>query len=729
MAKYIEKDFPIGILSKLAEQESWRKEVYRPVYYLHKWWAKRLGSIFRGIILGACEEEDINFLDAYYACSDFSQIKLFDPFMGSGVTVGEAAKLGCQVIGRDINPVAFTIVQASFSSYDLDQVEVAFQKIKANVKQRIQNFYQAKLSNGKIVDVLYYFWVKILACPSCQTEIELFKTRIFSKNAVSKKDSSAHSICPRCSSINETYFDSKEVFCSQCRHTYNPQIGNAKGGEICCPYCFDNFKLTRYLAQRNEPLPHKLYAKMVLHPDGRKSYEPVNNYDNELFDKAQKEYLKIKHEIPVVSIERGYNTNQVLKYNYSSWNQMFLLRQLLCISYLVKEIQNISDQALKRLFACLLSGVLEFNNLFCSFKGEGTGAVRHMFSHHVLKPELMPIEANIWGTPKSSGSFSTLYKTRILRALEYKANPFELYMEDGKFRKVRNISKSLNFNITSDYLSFKRSTDSIYLSYGDSSQTDINSGEIDIVVTDPPFFDNVHYSQLADFFYYWLNQILEISTTQTTRSYAEVQDTNAQAFTKKLCRVFQECHRVLKSNGLFIFTYHHSKHEGWISVYNAIRKAGFECIQAFPIKAEMSVSRPLQQAKTPIHLDLILVCRKSENKESSTLKVEEIRQQSLKKTKNQINELSQAGIAISLGDAKVSFMGRLLCHLSQMNNLAQELKILTQMEAESDEILSELLQASESSKAYKIEREIEQLTLFETEKYFKKLEATVVAKP
>ena len=51
----------------------------------------------------------------------------------------------------------------------------------------------------------------------------------------------------------------------------------------------------------------------------------------------------------------------------------------------------------------LFSGVLEFNNMFASYKGEGTGAVRHMFSHHILKPERTPIEANVWGTPKSSG--------------------------------------------------------------------------------------------------------------------------------------------------------------------------------------------------------------------------------------------------------------------------------------------------------------------------------------
>ena len=74
----------------------------------------------------------------------------------------------------------------------------------------------------------------------------------------------------------------------------------------------------------------------------------------------------------------------------------------------------------------LFSGVLEFNNMFASYKGEGTGAVRHMFSHHILKPERTPIEANVWGTPKSSGSFSNLFRSRLLRAIEYRRAPTEV---------------------------------------------------------------------------------------------------------------------------------------------------------------------------------------------------------------------------------------------------------------------------------------------------------------
>lgn len=77
----------------------------------------------------------------------------------------------------------------------------------------------------------------------------------------------------------------------------------------------------------------------------------------------------------------------MLNYCYRYWHEMFNDRQLLCLSVLAEQIRQIEDANVRDVFACLFSGCLEFNNLFASYKGDGTGAVRHMFSHHILKPE------------------------------------------------------------------------------------------------------------------------------------------------------------------------------------------------------------------------------------------------------------------------------------------------------------------------------------------------------
>ena len=97
------------------------------------------------------------------------------------------------------------------------------------------------------------------------------------------------------------------------------------------------------------------------------------------------------------------------------------------------------------------------------------------------------------------------------------------------------------------------------MSCGDSSRTDLPDRSVDVVITDPPFFDNVHYSELADFFYVWQQLYFEAPAGYedfTTRRDGEVQDTDAVLFSEKLRAVFIECNRVLKDDGLLVFSYH-----------------------------------------------------------------------------------------------------------------------------------------------------------------------------
>ena len=127
----IETDaFPFEFLSQLAERESWRKEIHRPIYHVHKWWAKRLGSVFRGILLGAMLPGDHDLAKAYYQTHRFADVTVFDPFMGSGTTIGEAHKLGLTAIGRDINPVAVEAVRTALGPMDQGSLKAPFDALR-----------------------------------------------------------------------------------------------------------------------------------------------------------------------------------------------------------------------------------------------------------------------------------------------------------------------------------------------------------------------------------------------------------------------------------------------------------------------------------------------------------------------------------------------------------------------------------------------------------------------
>ena len=116
--------YPFLKISELAKRESWRKEINRPIYHLHKWWAQRLGSVFRANVihaLGIAKDEWSDFYETHEPC-DFT---VYDPFMGSGTTLGEALKLGCSVIGNDINPVSSFLVREELRSIDLGAIDSA----------------------------------------------------------------------------------------------------------------------------------------------------------------------------------------------------------------------------------------------------------------------------------------------------------------------------------------------------------------------------------------------------------------------------------------------------------------------------------------------------------------------------------------------------------------------------------------------------------------------------
>ena len=661
--------FPFEDFCAIAELESWRKEINRPIYHIHKWWAQRLGSVFRAIVIGALAPAGTDVKGSFYRPVRFPGVVVFDPFMGSGTTLGEALKLGCRAVGRDINPVAHFAVKNALAFHSREEVIREFKAIEGDVATRIRYFYEARLPDGEHAQGLYYFWVKVLDCPDCGEAVDLFKSYIFARHAYAKRYPNARVLCPSCGAVEEARFDAVAFTCGACGCAFDPRNGPAKGTKATCPNCRHIIPIAKVARGAGRPPRHRLYAKLVLTSAGEKRYLPADDHDFRRYQEAVEVLRTRKVRGPEGTLRPGYNTDQAINYGYRNWRDMFNDRQLLCLEILADRIRSIENESTRELFTCLFSGMLEFNNMFASHKGEGTGAVRHMFSHHILKPERTPLEANIWGTPRSSGAFSTLFERRLLRAMEYQEDPFEIVVGERNGRptgkKVFGLSEPIGYPISETFESFQDGRQ-VYLSCGDSSRTDLATGSVDIVITDPPFFDNVHYSQLADFFHVWQRHVLgsERSPLETTRSDREVQQTDADHFAARLGDVWKECVRVLKPEGLLVFTYHHSRPEGWHSILYALTAAGFAIVAAHPIKAEMSVAMPKNQAREPIDLDIVLVCRNRDEVRSSSQNNQHAWSRAVEVAGQQINRLRRVGRKLSRNDLRVVVMAQIVRFIS-----------------------------------------------------------------
>jgi putative DNA methylase len=655
----LETSFPAAMLSEVATQESWRKEVHRPATSTHKWWAKRLGTVFRGIITSAVTPDGQDAAAAYGSPLDLSGMVVLDPFAGSGITAVEALKLGARAVSFDINPVATLVERQALQQWNRATLEDAFRQVEASCRTEVDRVHSTQ--DGRTV--LYYFWVALVDCPVCAVPVRLFDSPVFSKNAYPKRVPKAQVVCPTCLDVMVSRYDFETEVCRN-GHTITAR-GAVAGQRASCT----NGHTFKTISALNGNRPsYEMFAKMVANPNGAKSYETITAWDRALYAECETLLADLPDSavLPHGSLAPGNNTNQALNWNFRRWRDFFNARQLYSLSLIATAIRDLSGRTPEREALCaLFSGTLEFNNLFTSFKGEGTGAVRHMFSHHILKPERTPLEAHPWGTPQSSGSFSTLLKSRLHRAHEYKADPTDLIVTDTGVERITGASRPLAVTLTDSWSTFAvASGQAAYVASRNSAATDLPDGSVDLVVSDPPYMDNVHYAELADFFHAWLRAMRPYSsypTHHTTRQSGEVQHADPVEFGKAIEAVWTESARVLKPGGLLAFTFHQARISGWVQLIESLRHSGFVVTAVQPIKGEMTTSIVKAGAREPSNLDSVVICRRTAD---GARNPHHSLDEALATAHKELTTLRDAGIDVGAGDVRSVVRGSLLAFLA-----------------------------------------------------------------
>lgn len=152
----IEVDFPIIPINQIAAIEG---NAGKPIYQMSKWWARRRSSVFRSMLIAAAtkapdepSEAAKVVWDAYYGNhqtkGSFKHLKIADIFMGGGTTVVEGSRLGMQVYGNDLNPVAWFVTKNELAEVEKIEVETLLSEIEAEVKPQIMPFYTCDCPRG-----------------------------------------------------------------------------------------------------------------------------------------------------------------------------------------------------------------------------------------------------------------------------------------------------------------------------------------------------------------------------------------------------------------------------------------------------------------------------------------------------------------------------------------------------------------------------------------------------
>ncbi|WP_454916258.1 hypothetical protein [Xanthobacter sediminis] len=374
---------------------------------------------------------------------------------------------------------------------------------------------------------------------------------------------------------------------------------------MICPACHHREPLIAQARRSKSPPRFRLFAVETL-PEGdeqrvnlrSRRLRQATDFDRERYSEAERklhELLAAKPDaLPAGSIPRlGRSDNRLIDYGYEDYAQLFNARQQLHLALLGAAIRKIRGPTRDGL-AIAFSDHLTTNNMLCAYAG-GWRRLTPLFSIRAYRHIARPVEINPWLQHNGRGTFPNSVRA-VTRASEA--------LKDPREPSPRGLSKR-----TKD-----APGGSSEIVCGDARRMGhIPSASIDLVLTDPPYFDYISYSELGHFFTPWFRRFGLIGR-RAGHSFPRGQLASPNRsewaegrFARKLVDAFQEIRRVCKPNASIVFTYQNLDGRGWNAIARAMAKTGIQPITTFPLYGDNSAS--LHKHDQSISWDAVMVCR------------------------------------------------------------------------------------------------------------------------
>lgn len=612
----LESAFDPSFTAALAVREKQVQQSYRPIIGVHKWFARRPGTVFRSLLLA--EFNGTEPIGSSYWRGHAIRGVIADPFMGGGTPIYEANRLGFSVVGADVNPMAYWVVRQSLVPLNLDRFTAAARRVTQAVEAQVGPLYQTTcVECGNTADVKYFLWVKVQACPVCDTDNDLFPGYLLAEDTRHPRNVL---VCGHCGELSEYPTVPTRAAPEPCHHCGEKVSieGPARRSRITCRSCRSTFPYPR----RTPDTPrHRMWA-IEYHcaqckPNWRGRFFKKPDAEDLLRAEAANQLLaRLDQSLPIPDdpVPAGDETDRLHRWGYRRFRDMFNSRQLVGLGLLLTEINKEPDAEARHALLTVFSDFLRYQNMLCRYD---TYALKcqDIFSVHGYPVGLVQCENNVLGIPRvGSGSYRHFVE-KYKRAKAYCVQPFETRFDGGHKSLVFIPGERIEADLVEGFPSVEKPE--ALLIARPATEVDLMPGSLDGVFTDPPYFDNVQYAELMDFCYAWLRQALsrEFSEfrSETTRSASELTGNETAGrgladFTAGLSAVFTHFATALKPNAPFVFTYHHNDASAYVPLVVALLDAGLDCTATLPAPAEMGASLHIAGTGSSI-IDTVFVCR------------------------------------------------------------------------------------------------------------------------
>lgn len=591
-------DLPFSELAKIGCREGRRG---RPVYGAHKWFARRLGTSIRALLVAAATESREQFWNAYYQEGLLEGVTVLDPFVGGGSILMEAARLGADGFGCDIDPVAAAVSKFQASDlWALPDLRLALQRLQDTVGRLLAPYYRTVEPDGTPGILLHAFWVHVATCGNCSN---LFDAHPDFRLAWDKNVGRQHVVCKCCGKVEE-HVSAEEVTCSDCGVVTAISAGNAKDGNPVCPFCGAEESMTEMCRRLGSPPAFRIFAVETLPvaeeirlTNRQRVIREATPEDLATYEAASEEFRRRcelnPHFVANAPIPVERSDHRPLSYGYSTYGELYNNRQKLHLGLLAQAIQRLNGSE-RNALQIAFSNHLKTNCMMAAYAG-GWRRLTPIFSIRAFRHVARPVELNPWLTYNGRGTFPNAVRS-VEKAAAWLQNQQE-HSVDGGFREVQTPRQG-----------------NIRVQLGDAKHLKgVPNNSIDLVVTDPPYVDYISYSELAHFFTPWMrrfqlvppvavkgfpkNQLAPKSRTQES----------LKKFEKQIRQVFAEIRRVVKEDGRVVLSYQFSGEDGWLFLGKALAEAGVIPSVVFPILGDSDAG--LHKSPETPRWDGILVCR------------------------------------------------------------------------------------------------------------------------
>ncbi len=668
--RFIEYDMP---LAEISEESAREKNIRRGhPSTLHIWWARRPLASSRATNFAALIDlpedpikkemikELIRKISPWEQVSDGNSEniekarallkeqwgdtppKIIDPFSGGGSIPLEALRLGCETYANDLNPVAVFIEKATlewpqkfgvmidnpdktkqhkqqnlegdddadkvnFLSYMVDKWA---NKILEEAKAEIGQFYPPDPDGSVPVG---YIWARTIPCqnPACGAEIPLI-----GQFWLAKKDNKKVAYKPIVDEKNKTVsFIIKE----NDKIDFDPTDGTVARADVACLICkqITKAKDVRRLGQEGM-MGERLIASVLYNSnEGKKKYRIATDKDIQNFKNAQ-EFLKDKiktwywldNPLPNELMPTKLSGGVCTIYGLTHWSDVFNSRQKLALITFMDRIKKSYDFIKED---CQSIDIKKHGIDYRDAAKAIIGYIGIILSRH------SSYNANLcWWEPLGERSFNVFGRQALPMVWDYsEQNPFGILTGNWSMQTeitkeiINNLSFSTNHKVTVTNFS--------------STSLRFPDAYFDAVLTDPPYYDNVYYADLSDFFYVWLKRSVgdlfpDIFATPLTPKTTEIiaskhRHKNAndakEYFEASLSDSFKEIYRILKSGGISVIVYAHKTTSGWETMLNSLVNAGLVVTASWPIHTEMK-TRLVARTTASLASSIYMVCRKTE---------------------------------------------------------------------------------------------------------------------